>query len=176
MEILHWLQDLSQYIHVSRRRSALRRPGRGTNYTATAQTTRQIVERLHPHRMKLRVIEIIEETPSTKTLRFERTDGLLPPFRPGQYVNLFADVDGVLTSRPYSISSAPRGANEANMLDLTVRDKPGGFVASFLLNVFGSSQAQLKRRWLQHFHRLLRDRVVQNRTADRLACCAGALV
>ena len=134
MEILHWLQDLSQYIHVSRRRSALRRPGRGTNYAATAQTTRQIVERLHPHRMKLRVTDIIQETPSTKTLRFKRTDGPLPPFRPGQYVNLFADVDGVLTSRPYSISSAPRGEGEGNTLDLTVRDKPGGFVAPFLLN------------------------------------------
>ena len=134
MEILHWLQDLSQYIHVSRRRSALRQPGRGTNYAASAQTTRQIVERLHPHRMKLRITEIIQETPSTKTLRFERTDGPLPPFRPGQYVNLFADVDGVLTSRPYSISSPPRGAVEGNTLDLTMRDKLGGFVAPFLLN------------------------------------------
>jgi ferredoxin-NADP reductase len=54
----------------------------------------------------------------------------LPPFRPGQYVNLFVDVDGILTSRPYSISSKPG----VGFLDLTVRDKPGGFVAPFLLN------------------------------------------
>jgi ferredoxin-NADP reductase len=84
--------------------------------------------------MKLRVTEIVQETPSTKTLRFERTDGPLPPFRPGQYVNLFVDVDGVLTSRPYSISSAPEAAETEATLDLTVRDKPGGFVAPFLLN------------------------------------------
>jgi ferredoxin-NADP reductase len=134
MEILNWIQDLSQYIHVSRRRSALRQPGRGTNYAAVEQTTRQIVERLHPTRMKLRVREIIQETPSTRTLLFERIDGPLPPFRPGQYVNLFVDVDGVLTSRPYSISSAPGREVTPNTLDLTVRDKPGGFVAPFLLN------------------------------------------
>jgi glycine betaine catabolism B len=137
MELLNWIQDLSQYIHVSRRRSALRQPGRGTNYAAIEQTTRQVVERLHPARMQLRVCEIIQETPSTRTLRFERTDGPLPPFRPGQYVNLFVDVDGVLTSRPYSISSAPGREVTANTLDLTVRDKPGGFMAPFLLNEVG---------------------------------------
>ena len=93
--------------------------------------------------MRLRVTEIIQQTPSTKTLRFERIDGPLPPFRPGQYVNLFVDVDGVLTSRPYSISSAPRpgrsqeqsGAQqEPDALDLTIRDKADGFVAPYLLN------------------------------------------
>lgn len=134
MEILHWIQDISQYVRVARRRNALRRPGQGVDYAAAKVTTRQIVERLHPARMKLRVTEIVQETPSTKTLRFERTDGPLPPFRPGQYVNLFVDVDGVLTSRPYSISSAPGSAETEATLDLTVRDKPGGFVAPFLLN------------------------------------------
>jgi ferredoxin-NADP reductase len=87
--------------------------------------------------MQLRVVEIVQETVSTKTFRFERTDGPLPPFRPGQYVNVFVDVDGVLTSRPYSISSHPRvdGAEgERETLDLTVRGKPGGFVAPYLLH------------------------------------------
>jgi ferredoxin-NADP reductase len=80
--------------------------------------------------MRLRVTDIFEETATTKTFRFERADGPLPPWRPGQYVNVFVDVDGVLTSRPYSISSPPGG----DYLDLTVRDKPGGFVAPYLLN------------------------------------------
>jgi ferredoxin-NADP reductase len=80
--------------------------------------------------MRLRVAEIVKETPTTKTLRCERVDGPLPPWRPGQYVNVYVDVDGVLTSRPYSISCAPGDG----LLDLTVRDKPGGFVAPYLLN------------------------------------------
>jgi ferredoxin-NADP reductase len=137
MEILHWLQDLREYLRVSRRRQALRQPGQGTDYAAPRASIQSLVERLHPKRMRLRVIEILEETPSTKTFRFERTDGPLPPFRPGQYVNLFVDVDGILTSRPYSISSPPSAGNpegEGETVDLTVRDKPGGFVAPCLLN------------------------------------------
>lgn len=130
MEILHWLQDIREHLRVSQRRNALRQPGQGIDYTAEKDTVQRIVSRLHPKRMRLRVMEIIEETPTTKTFRLERTDGPLPPFRPGQYVNLFVDVDGVLTSRPYSISSLPG----ADFLDLTVRDKPGGFVAPYLLN------------------------------------------
>ena len=130
MEILHWLQDIREHLRVSQRRNALRQPGQGIDYTAEKDTVQRIVSRLHPKRMRLRVMEIIEETPTTKTFRLERTDGPLPPFRPGQYVNLFVDVDGVLTSRPYSISSLPG----ADFLELTVRDKPGGFVAPYLLN------------------------------------------
>jgi glycine betaine catabolism B len=129
-EIIHWLQDLYEYRRVARRRKALRGPGRGVDYTADRDTVRRVVERLHPRRMRLRVVEVVEETPTTRTLRLERVDGPLPPWRAGQYVNVFVDVDGVLTSRPYSISSVPG----RNTLDLTVRDKPGGFVAPYLLN------------------------------------------
>lgn len=130
MEILNWLQDVRQYRRVSRQRQALREPGQGFDYTLDTDTVQQVVARLHPKRMRLRVMQILQETPTTRTFRFERIDGPLPPFRPGQYVNLFVDVDGVLTSRPYSISST----TGAGYLDLTVRDKPGGFVAPYLLN------------------------------------------
>ncbi|MBN1661592.1 MAG: 2Fe-2S iron-sulfur cluster binding domain-containing protein [Anaerolineae bacterium] len=129
-EIVHWLQDIYQYRRVARRRKALRRPGQGADYTADRDTVRRVVSRLHPKRMRLRVVEVVEETPTTKTLRLARVDGPLPPWRPGQYVNAFVDVDGVLTSRPYSISSVPG----TEYLDLTVRDKPGGLVAPYLLN------------------------------------------
>ncbi len=137
MEALCWLQDVLEHLRVSRRRKALRQPGRGFDYTADRDTVQRVVARIHPRRMRLRVTEIIEETPSTRTLRFERLDGPLPPFRPGQYVNLFVDVDGVLTSRPYSISSPPpqgTGDEPGDFLDLTVRDKPDGFVAPYLLH------------------------------------------
>lgn len=137
MEALYWLQDVLEHLRVSRRRKALRQPGQGFDYTADRDTVQRVVARIHPRRMRLRVTDIIEETPSTKTLRFERLDGPLPPFRAGQYVNLFADVDGVLTSRPYSISSPPvggAGSEPATTLDLTVRDKPDGFVAPYLLH------------------------------------------
>jgi ferredoxin-NADP reductase len=80
--------------------------------------------------MHLRVTGINQGTKSSKTFSFERLDNPLPPFRPGQYINLFLDVDGVMTSRPYSIASSPG----AQTLELTVRDNPGGFVAPYILN------------------------------------------
>jgi ferredoxin-NADP reductase len=140
-EIINWLQDVREYVRVSQRRKALRQPGQGYDHLEDKDTVRQVVSRLHPQRMRLRVTEVIQETPTTKTLRCERIDGPLPPFRAGQYVNLFVDVDGILTSRPYSIASPPplspplggmKGGEET--LDLTVRAKPGGFVAPYLLN------------------------------------------
>lgn len=129
-EMLYWFQDMAEHLRVSRRRRMLRQPGQGTDYTGDWDTVQHFVSRLHPKRMRLRVTEIVQETPTTNTLRFERVDGPLPPFRPGQYVNLFVDVDGVLTSRPYTISSAPG----AELLELTVRHKPGGFVSHYLLH------------------------------------------
>ena len=156
MEILYWLQDVREHLRVYQRRKALRRPGRGFDYTADEYrgVVQRVVSRLHPRRMRLRVVEIVQETPTTKTFRLERTDGPstalrrnsgqgsghspLPPFRPGQYINVFVDVDGVLTSRPYSIASPPgspsTGSGRSETLELTVRDKPGGFVAPYLLN------------------------------------------
>jgi ferredoxin-NADP reductase len=107
------------------------RRGGGTDYAGEAfrDTVKKAVERIHPASMKLLLSEVITETPSTRTLRFRRVDGELPPFRAGQYVNLFATIGGVRTSRPLSISSAPGGVH----LDLTVRGKPGGFFSNWLL-------------------------------------------
>ena len=134
-EVLYWLQDVREHLRVSRRRKAMRQPGQGFDHAASRDVVQQVVSRLHPKRMRLRVREVIQETPTTKTFRLERIDGPLPPFRAGQYINVFVDVDGVQTSRPYSISSAPPGPEgEGRTLDLTVRDKPGGFVAPYLLN------------------------------------------
>jgi phytoene dehydrogenase-like protein/ferredoxin-NADP reductase len=85
---------------------------------------------LHPDRVQLEVSEIVEETPSTRTLRMKPAEGELPWFRAGQYVNLFCGVGGVLTSRPYSIASAPG----AGYWDITVRRMADGFVSDYLLD------------------------------------------
>jgi len=88
---------------------------------------------LHPHRLSLRVSEIIRETDSAATLRLVPAGGVLPLFRAGQYINLFVEADGVKTSRPYSISSAPGKP----YYDITVKRKAGGFVSPYLLDRVG---------------------------------------
>jgi ferredoxin-NADP reductase len=130
LEQINWLMDVAEYRRVAKNRKALREPGQGTDYTHERfkDVVNRVVSRIHPKRMNLRVAEILPRTASAKSFRFERVDGLLPPFRAGQYVNVMVNVEGVRTSRPYSISSAPM----AERLELTVRDKPGGFVAPHL--------------------------------------------
>lgn len=131
VEFVSWLRDVGAHLSVAQKRKQLRRPGEGEDYTHERfdGLVPRVVEPIHPRRMALRVAKILRETASTRTLRLERTDGHLPPFRPGQYVNLYVEIDGVRTSRPYSISSAPGVGH----LDLTVRRKEGGFVSPYLL-------------------------------------------
>ena len=91
---------------------------------------KRIIDRLHPKNLNLRVSEIREETDSTTTFRMVSQDGYLPPFQAGQYINLFLEVDGVRTSRPYSIASSP---TQLAYYDVTVRRVEDGFVSSYLL-------------------------------------------
>ena len=118
------LRGITGWIHT-------RRPGQGTDFLADEYRaqTRRAVEALHPTTMQLRVVEVTDRTPTTRTYRLDREDAELPPFRPGQYVNLWVDIDGVRTHRPYSICSIPGDA----LLELSIKEVAGGFVAPHLL-------------------------------------------
>ncbi len=85
---------------------------------------------LHPKSIEYRVTEIRKETKSAKTIRLTPAGGYLPPFVPGQYINLDVEIDGIRTSRPYSISSP---ASERAYYEITVRKTRNGFVSDYLL-------------------------------------------
>ena len=110
----------------------------GTDFKELKGQVQQAVNQLHPKRLKLTVAEFIEETPTTKTLRLAAIDGgTLPPFQAGQYINLFVEINGVLTARPYAISSSP---SQRHFYDLTVKRAQGGFVSGFLLDHVAAGQ------------------------------------
>ena len=125
-------QDLTRSVDNLGAQISKRKQGCGTDFAARVgqDQLRRTVAAIHPVRMDLEVVEVIQETPSTRTFRVKRTDGDLPPFRAGQYVSLGVQLQGVRTSRPYSIASAPG----EDHLDLTVRDVTDGFVAPHLLS------------------------------------------
>ena len=77
LEIIYWLQDVREHMHVSRRRKTLRQPGRGFDYADDKfrDVVQRVVSRIHPRRMRLRVTEVIQETVTTKTFRLERIAG-----------------------------------------------------------------------------------------------------
>ncbi|MBI5602581.1 MAG: FAD-dependent oxidoreductase [Deltaproteobacteria bacterium] len=91
---------------------------------------KNIISRLHPNRILLKVDQIAEETSSAKTLRMIPAEGSLPLFRPGQYVHIFVHFSGVATSRPYTISSSLGKP----YWDITVRHKEGGLVSPYLMD------------------------------------------
>jgi glycine betaine catabolism B len=90
----------------------------------------RVVSSLHPGRVLARVASVHDETESATTIRLvpEGAD-LFPPFVAGQYIAVYLDVDGVPTSRPYSISSPP---TNTGYLEITVRELPDGFVSKYL--------------------------------------------
>ena len=102
-------------------------PSQADELRATEPAT--VVGRLHPYRLSLAVTDVIAETPTTTTLRMASTGPDLPPFLAGQYINLFVNLDGTRTSRPFAISSAP---TDRGHYDLTVREATPGFVSPYL--------------------------------------------
>ena len=85
--------------------------------------------------IKTKVIEVINETPDTKTIRFNLDSNF--SFKPGQFVLLNADViiegQKKFVKRAYSISSSPL---IKNYIDLTVKIYPDkGLVSQRLFNM-----------------------------------------
>ncbi|MCS7262952.1 MAG: ferredoxin reductase [Aquificaceae bacterium] len=71
---------------------------------------------------KAKVLRVITETPTTKTLVFD-TEGVDFDFYPGQYVMLSVPYAGELLRRAYSIASPP---SQKGRLELTVKRTPNG--------------------------------------------------
>jgi len=103
----------------------------GVNMEQKSEHSLAYINQLHPKKIILTVEGIIEETETVKTIRLKASDGCLPPFEAGQYVNLTVKIEGVSTSRAYSISSAP---SQAEYFDITVKKVDGGFVSNYLLD------------------------------------------
>ena len=88
-------------------------------------------DRLHPKAIKLVLNEIIDTAKDAKIFRFTSPSGYLPPFEAGQYINIFVNIEGVLTSRPYSLSSSPK---ERAYYEVTIAKCKDGFVSEYFLN------------------------------------------
>ncbi len=104
----------------------------GTNFLNQKGQVGTRVAQLHPKRLHLVVSKVIKETATTKTLRLVAKSGGLPPFQAGQYINVFVEIDGVQTARPYAISSDP---GHLDHYDVTVKRVPDGYVSNYLLDL-----------------------------------------
>jgi len=116
-------EDIQAEIAVLRKYAHDRRADKGT--------VDRVINALHPKELQLTVSEIIEETASSRTLRLISANGILPPFQAGQYINIFVNLAGIRSSRPYSIASSPA---QTAYYDVTVRRVEDGFVSNYLLD------------------------------------------
>lgn len=103
----------------------------GIDYSLEKGDLSKFINRYHPSSLNLRVAEVIPETLTTKTIRLVSQDQYLPPFQAGQYISVAVEVDGIRTSRPYSLSSPP---NQTGYYEITVRRVADGLVSNYLLD------------------------------------------
>ncbi len=121
----------------------------GRDYRSERGLKAAVINRLHPQQLELTVSEIIAENAHSKTLRLAANGQSLPPFLPGQYVNLTVQIDGVQTSRPYSISSSP---TQTAYYDLTIGRVEDGFVSNYLLDEVKVGDTLTSSGPLGHFY------------------------
>lgn len=156
------LKDLDGYKDVVRDIETARKYGRDAR--SEKGDVAEIIRRLHPTVLDLVVDRIVDETPSTKTLRLVSAEGYLPPFQAGQYVSLLVDAGNIRTSRPYSISSPP---NQTGYYDITVRRVADGLVSNFLLDEVKEGEVLRSSGPAGNFHY---NPVIHDRT---MVCIAG---
>ncbi|MFX0187611.1 MAG: flavin reductase family protein [Candidatus Hodarchaeota archaeon] len=92
-----------------------------------------LCDRIHPEKQLLQVTDIESLSHDTKLFRFISAEPkkALAPFRAGQYIGLTVEINGVRTSRPFSIVSSP---NQLAYYELGIKRKEGGFVSPYLLD------------------------------------------
>lgn len=76
--------------------------------------------------MQLKILDVIQQVPEVRTLRFERPEGF--SFRPGQFVLIAQEVNGQVKKRAYSIASSPTEP----CIDITLKRVQGGQVSPLL--------------------------------------------
>jgi ferredoxin-NADP reductase len=92
----------------------------------------------HPDRIRVRVVRREPAGASAALITLAPETGPLPVFSSGQYVNVFVTVDGVRTSRPFSLASP---ATRRDALTILVRRQAGGFVSPHLVDHTAEGEA-----------------------------------
>lgn len=103
----------------------------GYDYSLEKGKVEKTINRLHRDNLKLIVSEIRNINENAKTFRLITKNEYLPVFQSGQYINLFVEIDGVRTSRPYSICSSNK---QRAYYEITVARIQNGFVSDYFLD------------------------------------------
>jgi len=135
MKIKGFLKDITGSMRVTKRRNdTIKNASASREYN---DPIRKVADECHPLYTELVVKEISPASPDSKKIVFKKADGeKLPPFEAGQYVSLELDIDGVHTTRAYTIASAPFEARleKDPFLEIIVKrvKGPDGFASNYI--------------------------------------------
>jgi ferredoxin-NADP reductase len=108
---------------------------RASNEPITLDAINDLARNLHPVRQYLIINGVKEETRSTKTFKLvpdpQSETRSLAYFRPGQYLSLKVNVDGIRITRPYSIASSP-GDSIKGYYEITIKKEEHGFLTHYI--------------------------------------------
>ena len=135
MKVFGFLKDVLGANRVTNARRKLIESGSPDNIYK--DHIKEVANELHPKVTHVVVTKVEDVSPTARRFTFEATEGdKLPPFQAGQYCSLDLKIGETLTTRPYSISSAPFEARtgEHPFFQLTIRNgKPdSGFAANWI--------------------------------------------
>ncbi|MEG1417719.1 MAG: FAD-binding oxidoreductase, partial [Oscillospiraceae bacterium] len=131
MKIKGFLKDVGGASRVTARRKELFETA--SDKLVLSDPIGDVANALHPGSITLEVASITPASPTAKTIRFISKDKKLPVFQAGQYLSLKLNIGDTLTSRPYSISSAPFETRTDNpFVEITVRNKGESFASDYL--------------------------------------------
>ena len=91
----------------------------------------ELVNIIHPKKIKVMVSKIIVENLETKTFVLKPVKGAMPNFKAGQYIVLDVFKNNHTYKRSYSITSSPKNLDS---YQITVKKVRNGIVSNYLLN------------------------------------------
>lgn len=78
--------------------------------------------------VRLKIVDILEETHDCKTFRLMGVQPLLFSYKPGQFITFVLDINGQEVRRSYSMSSSP---SRPHLLEVTIKRVPEGLVSNW---------------------------------------------
>ena len=127
-----YFKDLMGWFKLMDRRKAFIESG-DVSKLDMSDNVAALSKQMHPGIIDVEIIDVKEETPSSRTFTFKACEGYnLPFFYAGQHISVKFCIDGKWLTRPFSISSAPMEAAKDGILQITLRKKPGGYVSTWV--------------------------------------------
>ncbi len=134
MKVKGFIKDVGGSSRVTKMRRSTIQAASGQNMYV--DPIREAAEQVHPSSTPVVVEKAEDVSPTARRFTFAAEEGsVLPPFQAGQYCSLDLKIGDTITTRPYSISSAPYEARQKEHphFDLTIRNgKEDGFAANYL--------------------------------------------